>query len=115
MPRAIPGAPVDTASIDEAIGRVLQAEQAARAAVAQCARDADALLQQARESARAITERAAARIARAQGWAQARLRTRLAGIEQARALLSEPAAAEAPPAARLDAVIARLAEELTAS
>ena len=65
----------DTSRVDQAIVRVLDAEQSARDAVAQCAVDAEFLRQEAKARARAIAERAAERVARAHQWTDAALRS----------------------------------------
>ncbi len=111
MPNA--DAPVDVMATDAAIARVLQAEEAARAAVARCAADADQRVQTARDEARAIAERAARRIARVHALAQESLLTRLAEIEQARAALDQSTPALVATPDRLRGVIEQLAAELT--
>ncbi len=103
----------ESAAADAAIEQVLQAEQAARAAVAQCRTEAEEQLAQARERARRIAERAALRIARVHAFAQARVSSRLNEIERQRADLEASSAAAGADAGHLRAAIERLAAELT--
>jgi regulator of protease activity HflC (stomatin/prohibitin superfamily) len=97
-------------TVDLAINRVLGAEAEARDAIADCRRQAEALLARAEADARRIAERAERRIRDAQAIADR-------GIARALAALRESAAAEpgvgAPDAERLEATVARLARELT--
>lgn len=100
-------------SVDEAMNRVLAAEQEARAAVAACRAEAEAVLARAEVHARRITHRAERRMRAAQRIADN-------GINRALAALHDDAdgAAEAvvaPDQARLDAVVAALVRELTGS
>lgn len=103
----------DTARVDEAIARVLQAEQSARAAVAQCALDAERLRQDARARARAIAERAAERVARVHEWTQAALRAEIGRLEAERAALRQPAAPDPSEPARIARALECLASELS--
>lgn len=96
-----------------AIARVLAAEQDARAAVAACARQAEHDVQFARDRARAIQARAAARVARAQAMAErelARLRAHDAAQHLALARLGSGADNDAQQLAR---AVEQLADELT--
>jgi hypothetical protein len=111
MPNA--NAAVDVDAIDAAIASVLQAEETARTAVARCAADADGRVQAARDGARAIAERAARRIARVHAFAEEKLQTRLAEIEQARSALGQSMPALTATPDHLRVVIAQLAAELT--
>lgn len=103
----------DIAPVDAAIAQVLQAEQAARDAVARCAAQAESWVAQARDAARQTAERAQARIARVHAFAQVQLDARLAALDAARLALERSAAAAAPDDARLRAAVERLAAELT--
>ncbi|MGE5338288.1 MAG: hypothetical protein ACM3PU_10690 [Gemmatimonadota bacterium] len=103
----------EVASADAAIDRVLQSEQGAREAVANCAAEAELLVAQANEAARRCAERAAARIARVHAHAQARLQARLAEIEHERTGLDASASATLVSEERRRAVIEQLAAELT--
>lgn len=105
----------DTGRVDEAIVRVLQAEQSARDAVAQCARDAEGVRQAARVRARAIAERAAERVARVHQWTEARLAAAIGRLEAERAALHRPATPDPDEPARVDQALERLAAELTGS
>ena len=107
--------PVDaaaTAPVDEAIARVLEAERAARAAVAHCAEAAEALRQAARARAHAIAERAAERSAAVHRWTDASIRARIDELNRERAALAQPAGPAADEAQRLERALDRLAEEL---
>lgn len=115
--RAVSGAAlapglVDAAA-DAAIVRVLQAEQQARAAVAECARAAEREVQQATVAARRIGARAAERVARVQRLLAARSAAQLAQIEAERRGLADHAMDGSALQAALDRAVARLAAELT--
>ena len=103
----------DTSRVDQAIVRVLQAEQSAREAVAQCALDAEVLRQNARARARAIAERAAERVARAHQWTDAALRSALERLNRQRAALQRPAPPDPDEPARVARALERLGAELT--
>lgn len=103
----------ETSRVDEAIARVLQAEQSAREAVAQCAVDAERLRQDARARARAIAERAAERSARVHELTQAALRAEMERLEAQRAALRQPAAPDPDEPARVARALDRLASELS--
>jgi len=95
--------------VDDAMNRVLAAEEAAREAVAGCRREAEAIVARAETEARAISLRAERRIRAARGIADR-------GVERALAELgaSEPPEQPAAPAPqRIEAVVAWLAGELT--
>lgn len=103
----------DTARVDQAIARVLQAEQSARAAVAQCAVDAERLRQDARVRAKAIAERAAERVVRVHERTQAALRAEIERLETERAALRQPAAPDPDEPARVARALECLATELS--
>ena len=105
----------DTSRVDQAIVRVLHAEQSAREAVAQCSVDAEFLRQEARARARAIAERAAERVARAHQWTDAALRSEIERLNQQRAALQQPAAPDPDEPARVARALDRLSAELTGS
>jgi hypothetical protein len=103
---------VDAAGVDAAIARVLQAERDAGEAVRRCARDAEALVEQAHELARAIARRAAERGVRVQHGAAAALQRRLAELTAQQARLRDASIpADAP--ARLRCAVRVLAAQLT--
>jgi glycerol-3-phosphate O-acyltransferase len=112
MPDGDGAAHIDAASVDAAIAQVLLAEREAREAVAQCARDAEAMVEQAHQRARTIARHAAHRTVRVQRWSAEALKRRLDELTagQAQAARTVEAAEDSP---RLRRVIARLAAELT--
>lgn len=98
---------------DRAIARVLAAERDARLAVAECAQQAERESQLARDTARRIAARGAERVTRVQEVAERQLAGALARVAVEREAL---AAHETDPAAiaeRLQAAVARLANELS--
>jgi vacuolar-type H+-ATPase subunit H len=103
----------DTVRVDEAIVRVLQAEQAARDAVAQCAIDAERLRQEARARAKAIAERAALRVAHVHERTDAALHATVERLNAERAALQRPAAPDPDEPARVARALDWLAAELT--
>jgi len=103
----------DTLRVDEAIARVLHAEQSARDAVARCTIDADRLRQDARTRARAIAERAAVRVARAHEWTEAGLRATIDRLNAQRAALLQPAPPDPDEPVRVARALDWLAAELT--
>jgi len=100
--------------VDAAITRVLAAEQAARAEVEQCKREAERALEEAHRRAREIAERAARRAARVHHWTDRAIVTRVATLESQRAALLKSAQAEDDGSA-LAWAVDRLADELTGS
>jgi hypothetical protein len=102
------------AVVDDAIARVLAAEQAARQAVLQVSRDADAVRERARSRARAIAERAAGRVARVHQWTDATIQARVGAIDGQLGALRHGAASNAPEstllAQALDQLVADLVE-----
>jgi vacuolar-type H+-ATPase subunit H len=101
-----------SSEVDEAIMRVLTAEQAARAEVERCKRTADQTLEDANRRAREIAERAARRAARVHRWTEAAIAARVAALEAQRAELLRSAGDEDDGAA-LARAVERLADELT--
>ena len=102
----------DTSRVDQAIVRVLHAEQAAREAVAQCAVDADRLRQDAKARSRTIAERAAERVARVHQWTDAALRSEIEQLNRQRAALQHPAPPDPDEPARVAQALDRLSAEL---
>jgi hypothetical protein len=102
-----------TSMVDDAIARVLHAEQAARDAVAQCAADAERMRQDARARAHAIAERAAARVARVHRWTDDAIRTRVDRLNRERETLRQPIEPDPGEPARLARALDQLAAEIT--
>jgi vacuolar-type H+-ATPase subunit H len=100
------------AAVEDAIGRVLLAEAEARAAVARCESEAAQIVVDARARARRVAERTEARIQRLRSAYAAAAQTRLDGIRAAEAALGSDASDRAALAARLDAAVAAVVEEL---
>ena len=98
-------------AVDEAITRVLKAEQAARAEVERCKAEADQTLDDARRRARQIAERAARRSARVHHWTDAAIATRIAVLEAQRTALQR-ASLDADDDGALARSVQRLADEL---
>lgn len=99
-------------AVDAAISRVLAAERASRDAIAACRQDAEQIVAEAEAAAAAVGRR---------GEARARASHAIAdrGIERALDALRKPLPREdevalRPASDRLDAVIQRLAREMTA-
>jgi vacuolar-type H+-ATPase subunit H len=112
MPEGDGGSRVDATGVDAAIAQVLQAERDAREEVQRCAREAEALVEQAHERARQIARRAAHRSVRAQRWSAATLQRRLAALAEQQARIEQsPAQAGAP--GKLPAAVDALAAQLT--
>lgn len=98
---------------DEAIQRVLQAEQRVRERIAQCEREAARLLEAARERARRLEERTDARISALRTRCEQLAGERAAALRaQAQRIALAPVEAEID-AERLAAAIERLAARLT--
>jgi hypothetical protein len=99
--------------VDEAIVRVLEAEQTARAAVVQYTADAEEIRTQARLRAHAIAERAAGRVARVHRWTDAAIRQRVDQLNGERSALhgAEPLDPDEPT--RVARALDRLAAELS--
>ena len=98
--------------VDDAIARVLEAEQTARVAVGLCSEQAAALRQTARTRAHAIAERAAERAAAVHRWTDASIRTRIDELNGERAALQQPVGPTPDEPERLARALDRLAEEL---
>jgi len=103
----------DTSRVDLAIVRVLDAEQSARDAVAQCTVDAERVRHEARTRARVVAERAAERVARVHEWTAARLHEEIQRLNEQRAALLQPAAPDPDEPARVARALDQLAAELT--
>jgi predicted component of type VI protein secretion system len=101
-----------TAPVDDAIARVLEAEQTARVAVGLCSEQADALRLAARARAHAIAERAAERAAAVHRWTDASIRVRIDELNRERAALQQPAGPTPDEPERLARALDRLADEL---
>lgn len=99
--------------VDEAIMRVLRAEEAARLGVADDAARAERLREEARQRAHAIAERAALRVARVHGLMDAAIARRLERIGRERAMLKDAPPDESTESARMARALDRLAVELT--
>jgi vacuolar-type H+-ATPase subunit H len=97
--------------VDAAIMRVLSAEQAARAEVERCKRDAERTLDDAQRRARDIAERAARRAARVHRWTEAAIASRLAALDSQRATLLT-AAGQGDDEDALSRAVDRVADEL---
>jgi hypothetical protein len=98
--------------VETAIARVLDAERAARAAVARAQGEAEVIRSDARAADKRVAERAAVRIAAIRAGMTQKRAARLAALE-AEAVGPDPQAAEDEAArARLDQAVARLADEL---
>lgn len=100
------------ARVDDAIVRVLQAEQAARAAVDSYAAHAESIREQARLRAHAIAERAAVRAARVHRLTDAGIALRIAALNDERAALQDGTDDPADETTRLQRALQRLASEL---
>jgi len=110
LPPETSGDPAVTA--DAAIARVLTAERDARAAVAECAVQAERELQAGRERARTISARGAGRVSFVQRSTERQLADARARIAAERAALAEPAVIVHADRRLADAV-GTLADELT--
>ena len=97
---------------EAAMNRVLTAEQDAARAIEQCEREADAILQAARQRARRIASRTDERITLINQRIRQRLQKQLAEAER-QARRSEHEDADDSRTARLDEVVAGLAARLT--
>jgi len=102
-----------TSVVEAAIARVLAAERDGREAVDLARRDADALEERARASARALADRTARRIRRIRSAYEARVAAEVAAIDAQAAAHDATEGLSAEDTGRLEAVLARLAAELT--
>ena len=100
------------ARVDEAIVKVIEAEQSARAAVEQYAVDAERLRESGKVRAHAIAERAAERVTRVHRWIDARIRDRVEQLNAERAALQRPTPPDPDEPARVARALDRLAAEL---
>jgi hypothetical protein len=101
-----------TQAVEEAIMRVLAAEQAARAELQRCAAEAEEIRHDARRRARRIAERGAERVAAVHRSVDSSIRERIENLEgQRRELLREAAAGTDEPE-RLSRALDRLAADL---
>lgn len=112
MPQGDGASRIDAASVDAAIAQVLQAERDAREDVQRCAREAEALVEQAHERARQIARRAAHRSVRVQRWSAATLQRRLGELAERQAQL-EQSSAQADSPTQLQRAVDALAVQLT--
>lgn len=112
MPQGDGASRIDAASVDAAIAQVLQAERDAREDVQRCAREAEALVEQAHERARQIARRAAHRSVRVQRWSAATLQRRLDELAERQAQL-EQSSAQADSPTQLQRAVDALAVQLT--
>jgi vacuolar-type H+-ATPase subunit H len=103
----------DQAATEQAILRVLEAEREADAAVQQCLAQAKQWLEQARQRARQIEQRAELRTASVQHRARQRLASERARLERETLRYSDRTPPGGEDLARVDAVVRRLAVELT--
>jgi hypothetical protein len=96
-----------------AMDRVLESERAAQAALAECERNCDQMLECSREQRRTILERAHARIVVLHTRAAKALELRTAEILEQRRQTAAVTAAQQSDPARLTDALQRLATELT--
>jgi vacuolar-type H+-ATPase subunit H len=100
--------------VDAAIMRVLAAEQAARAEVERCKREAEQILEDAHRRGREIAERAARRVVRVHLWTDEAIAARVASLEAQRSALLK-SAHEQDDGTALARAVERLADELAGS
>jgi regulator of protease activity HflC (stomatin/prohibitin superfamily) len=101
-----------TVVVEDAINRVLTAEQEARAAVDECRGKAQAILEAARGRSRQILERGEEYIARARARSDATVEGRLADLKAAAAGLSDVALVDEGRMARVRQLVPALVREL---
>jgi regulator of protease activity HflC (stomatin/prohibitin superfamily) len=102
-----------TAAASAAMNRVLEAEQAAEEAVAECERQAQALLQAGYTRARRITARADERISLLRMRSIDHVTRQIEVMERAERAVQQGASPEHPQAARLDSIVEELVAELS--
>ena len=102
-------------AVEDAIARVLDAERHARTEVAAAQAQAEAMRAAARMRDKNIAERAAARIAAIRGGMAQKRAARLDVLDAEGVGPDVPATADEIAQARLDRVVARLADELIGS
>jgi len=107
------GATQSDALVVHAMDRVLESERAAQAALVECERNCDQMLERSREQRRAILERAHARIVTLHTRAAKALELRTAEIVEQRRQTAAATAAQQSDPARLSDALQRLATELT--
>jgi hypothetical protein len=100
--------------VEDAIRRVLDAEQAVRTEVAQFAAEAERLRQSGRSRARSIAERGARRAAGVHRWTDTAISARLRDLDHQRSALGARTTDSGEPGRVLEAV-KRLAAELTSA
>ena len=98
---------------DAAIGRVLDAERAAREAVAEATREADRIVEQAHVTARAVAERAQRRITRIRAAFEAAATREIERLDAADAREEGVRELDDEDRARLARAIDALCDELT--
>lgn len=109
------GAAQSDALVVRAMDRVLESERAAQAALAECERNCDQMLERTREQRRVILARAHARIVTLHVHAAKALQLRITEIvDQSRQTAAATAARQSDPT-RLSDALQRLATELTGS
>ena len=101
-----------TSAVEAAIARILEAESAAREAIAQAERDASASVEAARVAAQEIASRAETRIRRAGDAYERETAARLAGIADSVRAADDPRACTFDEA-HLSSAVAALAARLT--
>ncbi|MFN3565097.1 MAG: hypothetical protein ACK4V1_03815 [Burkholderiaceae bacterium] len=111
MPEPLPKHPAD--AVEQAIDRVLRAEQQAGRQIADCTAQAQRRVQVAHSRARAIAERAGRRTDEVRRIAAARLAQQLDAIERERQALLRDADHDPTALQRLQSAIDRLAAALT--
>jgi regulator of protease activity HflC (stomatin/prohibitin superfamily) len=102
-----------TAAASVAMNRVLEAENEAEQAVAECEREAQSLLQAGYARARRITARADERISLLRMRSIDRVTRQIDVMERAERAAQQGSSPEHPQAARLDFVVEELVAELT--
>ena len=112
-PMAGDTAPSPAAGVARAMDRVLQAERAAQAAVAECERICADILERARQQGRATLERAQMRIVALHARAAKGLDLRAAALTEERRKAAAVAVAELSDSNRRSAALERLAARLT--
>jgi vacuolar-type H+-ATPase subunit H len=108
-------APLLDARVARAIDRVLQAERAAEATVAECERTCADILEQARQQGRVILERAQTRIVALHTRAAKGLELRVAELTEERRKSAAVTLGQLSDSNRRNAALQRLADRLTAT
>ena len=102
-----------TAAASAAMNRVLEAEHAAEQAVAECERQAQALLQAGYTRAQRITARADERISLLRMRSNDRVNRQIEVMERAERAAQQDASPEHPQAARLESIVEELVVALS--